>query len=398
MQLFHLYHNNRFDKLLHSDFALFEFSIWLHVVARSLISVFIPILLLTSGYDVGQIVIYYLIYNLFDVPLNFLAQYLTRRMGARWVIALGNVFVIGFFLILNILTPDNWPLLVLMALFAALYDSFYWVAHLFLFIKGSRTSPKGEGEETGILYSIKRFARLISPALGAGILLFFSQSALIYTSVIIFALSIIPLMKVDDFSDKPETPGMSIRKFFSRTPERKNFSFMALWSVHGSAEGVLWPLFIYIVFESIQSVALVPIVVSLTSIVFSYFVGKIHKESRDYMIGLAALLIALTWIFRLSIENTFLFYASIVFVGLFSLLISIPLDSNIFSRARVTDPLGTATYRNTISMGMKVILYALLALVINVFDVSFIIAALSLFVLVALDFFLISHSSARIAH
>ena len=380
---------------MHSDFWLFELSIWLHVLARSLITVFVPILLLTTGYSIGEVMIYYFLYNLFDVPLNWFARYMTRQLGARKVMILATIAVIAFFLTLGFLVPGNWPLLILLGVFAALYDVFYWVAHTYLFIVASR-EEKDTSSSTSWLYIVKRIASLLGPALGAGILLLANKEILIAVSIALFILSLIPLFRAKHLPDKPQEPTLSFKEFFKAPEERTNYLSTMFFSVHRSAEAVLWPLFIYITFASIGSVAIVPIIVSLTAILFSYFAGKIHKKDRSKMIILGSILIALMWIIRLSFDATVIYYITIFLVGLFSLLINIPLDSNLFERDTYRDPLSAATYRNASSMFIKIFLYGGLALLVSVFQVSFIIAMISLLLLLLVNYFFIAHQEQKL--
>jgi MFS family permease len=378
--------------MISSDFWLFELSIWLHVFARSLVTIFIPIFILQAGYDVTLVIVYYLVYNAVDVPLNFFARFLVRRIGARWVIALGTLFSICFFLILRILGAGDTAMLFVLAGVAAFYDAFYWVAHLYLFIESDRGHTDA-GKSTGVLYAVKTAAGFIGPALGAGVVLLFSESALIWVSIIVFVLSLAPLIYVNDFSDKPKVPQRSFRDFFSNWKEKRNYLLTSLYSLHGSAEGVLWPLFIFIIFGNLGSVALVPIIISLTAILFSYITGKIAKNERDWIISLGAVLIALIWILRIFFQTTFFLYGSIFLVGFFSLFVGIPIDSNIFTRAKSVDALDASTYRNAFSMFSKFLLYSFLALIIGVFKVSFVVAAISMFALLAVNYFFLKRYS-----
>src|SRR5260370_579799 len=61
MRLFHHYHGLRAHHVVQREFWLFELSIWIHMVARSLIAVFLPILMLRLGYSVGAVIIYNLL-------------------------------------------------------------------------------------------------------------------------------------------------------------------------------------------------------------------------------------------------------------------------------------------------------------------------------------------------
>ena len=135
MHLIQVHHSLSLHRLLDSPFRKFELSIWLHVFARSLISIFIPIFLLLAGYSIGEVMIYYFIYNVIDVPFNFIARWLTRKIGARMAIILGSVFMLLYFISLSFLNTHSWAILIMIAFFAAMYDVLYWVAHLYFFVK-----------------------------------------------------------------------------------------------------------------------------------------------------------------------------------------------------------------------------------------------------------------------
>ena len=103
------------------------------------------------NYSIGEVVLYYFLYNLFDMPLNFLAQSLTAKFGAKFAIILGSIFSIGYFIVLFNLTPNNWLLLLALAILAAFYDTLYWVAHLFIFYKYSQKKTETP-QRTLVLY------------------------------------------------------------------------------------------------------------------------------------------------------------------------------------------------------------------------------------------------------
>ena len=135
MQLFFRYNYHKIYRLFRTEFWLFESSVWFHTFARSMISIFIPILLLRFDYSITELMIYYLIFNIFDFPLNFFARWTIRKFGAKKTIILGILALIAYFACLYNLGPNNWSLLIVMALCAALYDTWYWGAHIYYFMK-----------------------------------------------------------------------------------------------------------------------------------------------------------------------------------------------------------------------------------------------------------------------
>ena len=387
MQLFHIYHQNKFQRLIHSDFWLFEFSIWLHTFAYSMVAIFIPIFFLRIGYDIGDIMIYYLIYNAFDVPLNFFSRWLTRKIGARIVIILGSLFSVAFFVTLYNLTLDNWPLLIFSALFYALYDSFFWVAHLYLFMKCSKKDDN-VSSDTSALEITRKIAGLVAPALGAFVLIFLDRKFLIVVSAIILLLSVVPLFKIKNLKDKPKRKQKSFRKFFDSWNMAKDYISAGFFSIHNAAESVIWPLFIYLFFSNIESVAVIPVIVSITTIIFMYFTGKATKKNRESLIVVGSILVATVWVLRLFLENAIFYYLSIFLVGLFSVLIGIPLSSYMYEKGEKKDTLSASTYMNAVSMVARLILYGILSVLINIFDVSFVLAAISMFIIVLVSYFL----------
>ncbi len=376
----HLYHNQALATHKHSPFWNLELSIWLHVFGRSLVDIFIPAFLLLRGYSLRDVLIFFLLLMIFDVPLNFTARYLTRKIGARWVMVLAAFASTAFFLLLNSLTAGQWPVLTLMALLAALYDTLFFVSHLYLFIEGEQKRANA-GLDTGILFAVKRIAMLIGPIIGAAILLIFSQQVLIFTSLIFFALSLLPLLHTDDLPDRPVRPQLKAKQFFSSRQEKINYWSVGFYSLHEEAELTLWPLFIYLLFGRIESVAAVSVILSISSIIFSLAIGKNALKNKRAAMAAGSLLLIIIWLARLTFSNTIFYYASVFLVGIFTLLVSIPLMADLYARAKTRDPLSASMWRNTISMASRLVLYAILLLFTAVFKPAFVIAAGSLFIL-----------------
>jgi hypothetical protein len=350
-----------------------------------MIAVFIPIFLLQMGHSVAEVILYFFIYNVFDFPLNFFARWLIQKIGARRVIILGSFALTIFFAILYNLSYGNWPLLISMAFFAALYDALYWVAHIYLFMGCEKNDDNISGG-VSFLYIIKRIAGILAPILGALILIFFKQKVLIIVSTIILILSIWPLFKIKETKDKPEGRPMKIKSFFRKWDDVKEYLLLGIYSFHNVAEGVIWPIFIFILFKSIESVALIPVIVSVTAIVFAGLTGRIKKVERNKTMAIGAFLIAVVWILRLVIVNNIFYYLSIFFVGLFSIFVSLPLDSSLFEKGEKRDALNTSTYRNTFSMFPRIFFYGALYILLDVFKISFLSAAVAMLVVMAINY------------
>jgi MFS family permease len=397
MKLFNHHHNRKLYSFIHSDLWNFELSVWLHMIGWSVTSIFIPILMLSAGYSLTMVMVYYAIFNLVDTPLNFFAAKLTKDFGAKIVIVAGTLLAILFFWFLNRLNiHSGFSGLVVLAFLAALYDTFYWVAHFYLFIESS-----GEGKSisrnTGILNGIESLAGMLGPAIGAGILLFTHTSVLLTVSIIFLVLSILPLLRLRHPKNKPEGKKISFKEFFKELPEKKNFLSWFLYSMHLGVENIIWPIFIFTLFGTLKSIALVAVIISVSKILLSYISGIVNIEKREKLMGVGILATLLIWILRLKYPHPVFYYLSILLVGLFSVMIEVPLDSNVFERARLKDRgLATSTYFNVTVMFSQGILFTLLALFLAVFKISFFLAIASLLLLLLVNQFILYFKKEKI--
>jgi MFS family permease len=376
------HHHNKLYEAIHSDFWRLEFSIWLHTLAWSMISIFISIFMLRYGYSLEAVLIYNIIMFGADVPLNFLARALIFKWGARTVTAIGIIAAAAFVICFHYLATVTWPALIALAIILAIYDSFYWVGHFYLFIQSSG-KPEDAGRSIGIVNSVRIFAGMLGPAIGAAILIFGGQNLLLGVSAAVLILSIIPLFRLRHLHDKPARR-MPLREFLSDERERHNYLSLGLFSIHGTADDPIWPIFIFMALGTLNSIAMLAVVISLSTIVLSYIAGIMSNKRAVILMSIGTVGAAALWLLRFAVDNAAFYYASVVFMGFFAILINVPIDSSIVARGRMKDPLWAATLRNAVGMATPLLFFALLLLLITVLEIGFIAAAISLLLLFGL--------------
>lgn len=377
MKHVYFYHRHNLHRLAkHPDFYNFEFAIWLHTVASSLIAIFVPVLLYTLGYSINSILIFYLIFYIIDIPLNFFTDILIRKIGSRKVMILGTLAAIAFFGFLGLLPPNNWSLLIILAFIAALYDTFFWVTHIYIFIEANRDGLDS-GKSVGSLASVRKLAGIAGPIIGAVILLTFGKLSLAIVSVVIFALSIIPLYKMHHLRDKPEGKRPSFKNFYSQNQERKDYLMTALLGVHNFFDSIIWPLYIFVVIGTIGSVAAIPVIIAFTTALFSYVTGKLTNKYSTRLIIVGSLVLIASWFLRISLTDPLTLFATVFIVGIFSLFVTIPVETNITKGGLRIESLSAATYQNTASMIFGIPVMIVLLLFTNIFGIGFAIAAVS---------------------
>lgn len=379
MRSYRHYYHNKIYHAIHSDFWKLEFAIWLQTLAWSMIALFVPILMLRYGYSLEAVIIYELVFYGVDVPLNFLARKLVLLWGAREVTIIGIVCAVIYAACFHYLSLGVWQILFGLAVVQAFFDSFYWVGHFYLFIESSG-KPEMAGRNTGIVNSVRIFGGMLGPAFGAAILLIGSQNVLLGVSAFIFAVSLIPLFTLRHVRNKP-TKVMPLKEFMREPREKRDYISFALYCIHATAESPIWSIFIFVVLGTLNSIALLAVVVSLSTIILSYVTGVVTKKSATTLISIGSICTAMIWILRLIIPNPVVYYASVLVIGFSAILVSVPIESSIVERGRIKDALWASTIRNASSMITPFLLFVILTPLIAIFKVSFMTAAISLFVL-----------------
>lgn len=369
---------------LKTELSKLELSIWLHAIAHSLVAVFIPVILFQMGFALPQIILFLLLFNLMDVPLNLVARKMVLHLGAVKTIGMSIVAGICYFGMLGFASP-SWQMLIVLAFFAAVYDSFYWVAHWFVFNECVR-KEKEVGKHVGITMVMRSLGAFVAPGVGMLCLIFFGKSYLIVLSTSFFLVSLLPLFEIRNDRLKPKSE-KSMLSFVGKKENHVSMVSTLLYAVHSESENIILPLLVFVAFANIGDVGIFPMVAALVSALFIFYIGNIvGRFNRIVLVGIGAICICAVWLLRLVIEPQLtLLYLTAITMGFFSAMVVIPIDARLAEAGRKSGMLNAATYRNVAYMGMNVVIYALLYLSLEVFQVPFAIAAGAMFVLALIN-------------
>lgn len=378
MKLYH--HIHRVNHKIHNkDLRELDIFIFLHNIGNSLISVFIPIILYQIGFSIAQIFLYLFLFSVIDLPLNFIAKKGVLRLGAREAIMIGLIAEIIYFLILYNAKLELSTLIIL-AFFAALYDSFYWVGQWFIFNEIIKPSD-GVGKETSFYMNARNIANFISPGIGALVLIFFSKEYLILVTLFLFIVSLLFLFKINKKHLK-HIKRKGTKSYLSYKFNRINISITGLWALHEDIEHIIFPLFIFVTFATIGGVGLLPMITAFGSILFALYIGRqTDKHNKIVLISIGTFIIAFVWIIRLFFPQISIYMITTFLIGFISVSIFIPLESKRIEDGRKTNMLDASVYRNASWVFMSSILYGVLYFAIDKFHVSFITAIFVMFTL-----------------
>jgi hypothetical protein len=60
-----------------------------------------------------------------------------------------------------------------------------------------------------------------------------------------------------------------------------------------TAESILFPVFIYLIYQELDSVALISIIAIFTSLLFTFISGNIKQENRERVIIIGSIILSL---------------------------------------------------------------------------------------------------------
>jgi len=296
----------------------------------SLIGIFVPIYLLTLGYSVSQVLIFYIIKQLAVCVFSFLAGYVSNHFGLKHTMLMRFPVVSAFLIMLYSLDSVAFPL-TLIAVLGGFQTALYWMPLHSLF---SRSSDKVHmGTEVGKLYSFPRLASVIAPLIGGFIAIFFGFSTLFIVAMIFLAVSVIPLFYSSEV--KPHV-NFQIKRgtmIFKRYP--RYFLGVGVNHLGGITESVIWPIFVYLILANVLSVGMVGTLLSLGTILFTLISGRLSDMfDRKRIIRIGAMIMIMVWLLRFFASTEASFYLLTVMAGFFTVLILVPFTSVTYGLAR----------------------------------------------------------------
>jgi hypothetical protein len=126
-----------------------------------------------------------------------------------------------------------------MAFFAALYDSFFFIARDYSIIDSTLNIKNMKGNNT-LVSILDKISRFIGPIIGSAIIFFGNQNTtILYTTIFILILSLIPLLKYKK-SEHIKDQKLSFKNDILKDKERKlDYLTIFLYRFSETAESVI---------------------------------------------------------------------------------------------------------------------------------------------------------------
>jgi len=278
--------------LAHKEIDDLYISVFIKLLAESFISIFLPVFLLKLGYGLNEIILFYMVRFITLSLFMYIFLHLCSIIGVKKVLAIGTVFLILTYFMLNFL--DSGLNLFIPAIMIGLSTGSYYAAYHFELAKSIK--PKKEAKSVSFVKIIAILTATLGPLIGAFIIDATSFAHVFIVASILLLISIIPLFFTSDFKVAKEK--VNLKKIFKVDTSEKALSYQFEGFLH-VFDLLFWPLFIYAMIGSISTLGRIVSFASLFMILFVKYVGKRAEKDPHKVLESGALIYSPIWLLKL---------------------------------------------------------------------------------------------------
>lgn len=281
----------------------FNIYIFLSTFARSLIEVFIGTILYKAGYELKEVMFYYLMVNVFSVLLVYPCILLLKKHCYKIMIFLE---IISFFMLQVLLNSVriNSIFLIIIAFLFALYRRIYWMSRRFYNLEV--IEKENVAKDYSIISILNQIALLLSGYIGAIMLEFVDIKILTVLSTLLFLISSIFMFQIEE--TKNDNVKLELKVTFKNllNPEMITYGCYELLNVIK----FLIPLYLVIhVSNTYTIIGIVNLIVNLATIIFTYIYGRIINKEKNYL-KLSIVIVLMLYIFKINTSGGLLMLVS----------------------------------------------------------------------------------------
>lgn len=342
-----------------SNLKKFNIFILLSTFSKLMIEVFIPILLFNIGYNFKEILLFFLVKFLTILLIVIPTSKLGKKIKFKNLMIISNILFCISCILINYLKL-NILYLIILSIINGIYLIFYWISrHIYaLNIITNKTTT----ESVSAFSICTLIATIPATYIGAIIIKYLGFLPLCIIVLIISLLSTVLLFFI---KERSEDEKLEIIKVAKKYP-KKNYFFTLFYQINLFCIA-LFPLFIYLnIKRSLEYIGIVNIICSISSIIYIYFLAKLMDKKQKDFLSLSAILLAITWIFKLNITYEFIFLFIIFFEGIFSSGLETVVSRDIYSLGNSNNYLSYITFLEL----LNTIYRSIFIIIILIFDIN----------------------------
>lgn len=329
-------------------------------LANSIIGIFIPAYLISLGYVPADVFLFFLTYAVVLFIFFFGAALVARHVGVRILVIVSFPFTLTYIGLLYILNTTSLPLPLIASVYAAGAGLYWFALHMFF---TTNTEKKTLGSSVGKLFGFPQIVGLFGPLIGGAIAFQYGFPALLAFGGCLFFVASIPLLWIPDFKT---TSTLNFPTFIALFKQFRRYTLVEFFeNIREELEGIIWPLYIFLVFQNALSVGYVGTLAAVGSIVFTLVIGRYtDRVNPKIFMRTGAVLMAGIWLARFLWPDTpALLYASSIAAGLLGCLILVPFTSYIYGSAKRTNIAEFIVYREFPVTLARIVIYSIALLI-----------------------------------
>ncbi len=331
-------------------------------LALAMLLLFEPIYLWQQGFNVSQILLFFLvIYTIYFFILPLGAKFATAK-GFENSIALSSLFLISYYICLYLIAT-SWWFVIPAVLFNALQRTFYWPAWHADFGRYSDSSE--EGKEVSALHLTLSAVFVVGPLLGGALITFGSWLTMFIFGCILILLSNWPLLRTRETFAPRKFPYLdAYKRLFSRDNWRTLFGNL------GFGEElilfVLWPVFIATVITQYVEIGAIVAASTFIMVLATLYIGKVSDEQNKHaVLRFSTLIYVFVWLARLVTRSPLGVFLVDSTTRLTKNIVNVPLHAILYERAKTRSVMDTV-----VSFELSLIIGKLVAAVVLLFIFS----------------------------
>ncbi|MEX0933995.1 MAG: MFS transporter [Candidatus Paceibacterota bacterium] len=326
-----------FSQKLQSGFVVLFSSQAIRKAALSLVSIFLPIFLYeVLGKDMMLVVWFYLAIAVLYAVFLPLAARMLNYFKFKNALITGSLFGILMYAILVFTTPENAYLFIPIVLVVwTIFKLLYWVPYHTDFAKF--IDPKDRGRGVSAMFATVSFAGVVGPILAGYILDKTSFGILFSVVVLLYLLSIVPLLRLPKVNET-YTWGYAEtwKKFFAKKYRRPLFAVGALGAENTIAL-IIWPIFIFLLLDgAVLDVGALSTIIFGAVVILQLALGRfidVSKKQEYETLHIGSVLYALGWVGKVFVVTAFHIFIAGFYHGVTKIFTRTPFDTLVYEIA-----------------------------------------------------------------
>lgn len=345
-------------------------------IGTGLVSIFIPIYLLQTGFSLKSVIAWLIVHHSSLLIGAFIAIFISNIIGLVRVWYIKSLLTIALFVGLYFL-PNYHSLFFVLGVISGLESALFWIPYNILTIR--KTNSNNIGSSLALLSNIGSIVGIGIPLIAALIITQFGYNYLFLIALFFILISIIPVIPLSHERTNFEFKRKSIKEIISKN---RHFILPEILDNLGQDAGIIWSLFIFVTGLTVLDLGILGVISSIVGIIVTYITGRfIDKWHKHRVIRFGAILTTLTWtasyFIALYSPSPLLLYLITALRGLAIGIFSMSYISAVFNRARVYDAQFIVLREIPTILG-RLIVFTLSIILISIdkFELTFLIVAI----------------------